>query len=143
MTQDALTEQDLRELLDSLSGEDVESCAITLKVLSSSPTGDERLLDAVRACLDDVRGCLIAIPYRYGEIRWLGAHALAAEYAARGMDRRVTVEAVMPLETAALIDAAEAAGMSGRGGVTGMLQQFDRLNAMGLLPRTTLELGPR
>lgn len=135
-----LSDEDLAYTLEGIEGPDVSRCAIALRMLVGSPTGDARLLPAVEARLADRRGCVVGLPYRYGEVRWLAAHALASERATLGVVDAVVVEVVEPLDTAGLLSAAERCGVPGRGGVDGALALFDQLNDRGVLPRVTLRL---
>ena len=137
-----LTNDDFAEFVQDMIGEDVPLRAAGLQVLWESPAADERLLPYLEYLLHDESPCLLAIPYRFGVVRWLAAQALAAERAALGILEPVRLQNVVkPLSTADVITAKYEAGIKGRGGVEGVLESIGILNEMGYLPRYDLELS--
>jgi len=137
-----LTDQELSEVIEELTSSDASFRCIMLRVLWESPAADERILPYLSYLLHDKSPCLLAIPYRFGVIRWLAAQALAAERAALGILEPVRLQNVVPpLSTGDVIAAEYEAGINGRGGVEGVLESIGILNEMGYLPRYDLELS--
>ena len=116
-----LTSEDFSEFVQDMIGDDVSLRADGLQVLWESPSADERVLPYLSRLLYDKSPCLLSIPYLFGEIRWLAAHALAAERAALGIQKPVCLpQVVKPLETGDIVRAEYAAGIEPRGGVDGL-----------------------
>ncbi|MGB0386575.1 MAG: hypothetical protein ACPGWR_17335 [Ardenticatenaceae bacterium] len=137
-----LTNQELSEVVEDLTSSDASFRCVMLRVLWESPAADKRILPYLERLLHDKSACLLAIPYCFGEIRWLAAQALGAERAALGILEPVRLQnAVKPLSTADVVTAEYEAGIDGRGGVEGVLESFAILNEMGYLPRYDLELS--
>lgn len=137
-----LSNQELSEIIEELTNNEVSMKSAMLKVLWDDPAADARILPYLERLLYDKTPCLLAIPYRFGEIRWLAAHALAAERAALGIMKPVRLRNVVPpLDTAGVVSHEDKAGINGRGGVEGVLESFAILNEKGYLPRYDLELS--
>ena len=79
-----LNNDELQELVEDLHSEDLSMRVATLETLQKYPSSDERVLQYIEALLDDKTLCVLMLPYRFGEIRWLAAQALAAERASLG-----------------------------------------------------------
>ena len=136
-----LNNQEFNELIEDLQTNDISIRVATLKDLIQNPSVDPRVLPFLENLLSDTTPCVISRPYHFGEIRYLVAHALAAERAAMGLNEPIRViKVVRPLNTEELASARKAAGIKGRGGVNGMLETFKLLRDMGCLPLTDLEL---
>lgn len=137
-----LTNQELSEVVEDLTSDDASFRCIMLRVLWDDPAADERILPYLEHLLHDKSPCLLAIPYRFGVIRWLAAQALAAERAALGIPEPIRLQNVVkPLSTADVATAEHEASIDGRGGVEGVLESIAILNEMGYLPRYDLELS--
>ncbi|MGB0384030.1 MAG: hypothetical protein ACPGWR_04320 [Ardenticatenaceae bacterium] len=138
-----LSNSEFSELIEDMSSEDLFLRASTLQVLRDSPSADERVVPYLESLLDDKTPTLIGIPFIYAEIRWLAAHALAAERAALGINQPVELQNVVgPIYTKHIIEAQQLANIDLRGGVEGMLESFAIVRDMGYLPRIDLNLWP-
>lgn len=116
--------------------------AVSLRALAMSPLADERILPYLEELLTDTTPCVIALPYRFGEVRWLAAYALAQERKALGIKEPVRLpDVVRPLNTNELATLAQEADVQGRGGIEGILEKFAKLRELGRLPRYDLELN--
>jgi hypothetical protein len=135
-----LTDEERVLILAELGG-DVEERAAMLKELAASPTGDDEVRAAVEGLLSDETPCIVAIPPAVGEVRWLAAHALAAECGAAGIAGTVRLaKVVRPLEDWRLAQIAAAA--YGDAGLR--LSPFERLARLrqdGGLAVTELEVA--
>ncbi|GLL08156.1 hypothetical protein GCM10017581_099160 [Dactylosporangium matsuzakiense] len=124
--------------LEELSGQDRQNVMYWLQGISECPSGDPRVIEAVRTCLDDRTVVKLWIPYSYGEVRWWAAHALAEELSAAGRPATVVLDDVTePLnssEVDALWDACGWAEVQGEDS----LVQYELLHARGLLPARRL-----
>ncbi|WP_218080573.1 hypothetical protein [Anthocerotibacter panamensis] len=95
----------------------------------------------IEALLEDKSACIISIPYRYGEVRWLAAHALANVWAALGMMEPVRLQNILyPLDTTELCVIARGVDIEVKG--NRILDDFNTLNEMGKLPLCNLECDP-
>jgi len=131
---------DLQETIEALQTDDRRS--VMLRVLMMEPLADERILPSLEELLTDTTPCVIAIPHRFGEVRWLAAHALAKERQALGISEPVVLHnVVIPLDTNELGRLAEEAQLHSRGGLEGILEDFAQLQARDKLPRYDLELN--
>lgn len=138
-----LNNKELVELLEELTSEDASFRAATLKVLWEYPSADLRVLPYLEQLLNDKTPCILAIPYVFGEIRWLAAHALAAERAALGINEPIyLLNVVRPAETGDIIKAEYEAGIKARGGVDGLLENLALARALGYMPLYDLNLSP-
>lgn len=135
------TDDELAETIKWLESSNVADRAITLKSLWVWPSGDERLLPHVKRLLEDKTPCVVGIPVRYGEIRWLAAHALAAELKALGRQEPVRLaDVVKPIDQEALVDLAQATNIAIGPDSNGPLNAFAELQARNKLPLYDLEL---
>lgn len=108
-TSKVLTDDERAPILAELGG-DAEERAAMLKELAEFPTGDDGVRAAVERLLADDTPCIVSIPLAVGEVRWLAAHALAAERSRAGIAEPVRLEkAVRPLEDWRLAQMAAAA----------------------------------
>lgn len=140
-----LTNEDLMEFVADLRGDDVSSRAIALDTLWQLPSGDARILPYLEHLLHDKTLCLLGIPYIYGEIRWLAAHALVAERSKLAIGEPVELRNVVrPIDGKGFSRARKAANLArGRGGVMGVLESLAILRDMGHLAVYDLSLEPK
>lgn len=137
-----LTRQEFTEFVEDITSGDLSSVVATLEDLRDYPSADARVLPYLSRLLYDKNPCVIAIPFVFAEVRWLAAHALAAERAALGIQKPVCLrQIVKPLDTGGIVRAEYAAGIEPRGGVDGLLMNFGILNDMGYLPLYDLNLS--
>lgn len=136
-----LSDKELQELLEDLYSENLSMRVAVLKDLEQYPSGDTRVLSYLEALLDDKTPCVVSIPYLFGEIHWLAAHALAAERKVLGIKEPVSLKGIVrPLDTEEFDALRKVAGIEDRGGVEGVLESFSTLREMGRLPVYDLEL---
>jgi hypothetical protein len=129
-----LADDELGEFLTELSNDDAEQRVIALRVLARNPGGDPRLLPQLRELLADRTVTVLWIPFEYGEVRWMAAEALAAEYRAAGIDEPVVLDdAPYPLDSGSINALANKAGVDLKG-VPGAAHRFAALRDRGLLP---------
>ena len=140
-----LTNEEFRGTVEHLTGDDLFLRVAALEFLRdyAERTADERILPYLERFLDDKTPCLVAIPFIYAEIRWLAAHALAAQRAALDVKESVQLSNVVkPIDSKGYSQARSAANIRGRGGLEGVLEKIALLRDMGYLPRTDLNLWP-
>ncbi|BAY28162.1 helicase-like protein (plasmid) [Calothrix sp. NIES-2100] len=138
-----LNDNEFQELVEDLSSTDVSIRVAALEILCQEPLEDERVLPHLEALLNDTTPCVVMLPYRFGEIRWLAAKALVAERAALGHSEPVRLHGVIqPFDTEEFTSLALAAGVKSGSGVDGVLKAFVILREMGRLPLYDLELVP-
>lgn len=138
-----MTDQDFAEFVEDMMNGDITLRGASLRALSKLPTGDERFLPYLEQLLYDKTPCVLGIPYIFGEIRWLAAHALAAEREVQGILTPVRLQNVVrPIYTAGISEAEEAAGVEFKWGVEGVLENLPILRDMGYLPMYDLNLSP-
>ncbi|HEY9674064.1 MAG TPA: hypothetical protein V6D11_21680 [Waterburya sp.] len=139
-----LNDGEFQELVEALHSKQLSIRVATLKTLQKHPSSDERVLQHIEALLNDKTPCVLMLPYRFGEIRWLAAQALAAERASLGNEEPVRLQNVVrPLDTEEFVGLREKAGVKSRGGVDGVLEALATLREMGQLPLYDLELLPK
>ena len=139
-----LNGNEFQELVEDLSSPDVSILVATLKTLCQDPVQDERVIPHLETLLNDTKPCVVMLPYRFGEICWLAAKALAAEYNASGFNKSVHLHnAIRPLDTDEIVSIASAAGIQTRSGIDGVLETFVTLRRMGQLPLGDLVLPPK
>lgn len=80
-----MTDQDFTEFVEDMMNGDITLRASSVEALWKLPTGDKRFLPYLEELLHDKTPCVLGLPYIYGEIRWLAAHALAAEREVQGI----------------------------------------------------------
>ena len=142
-------EADVTHFLGTLKSSDAEARAISLQTLTENPLPDERIAAALNALLDDRAVCVLQLPYQFGEVRWLVAHALAAVHRALGKTGPVTLSGVP-----GPINLAELAAMATEKNVTppkgSVVQEsvfkYDalrRLNALPLYDVTLNQADPK
>jgi HEAT repeat protein len=124
-------------LLKRLASEDPRVRANTLNGIAANPTADRRLLAIAERLLDDRTICILSLPYKFGEVRWIAADAVAAVRAALSIDTPVVVDDVFaPVSTEEASKLAADAGLpTPMGGVEGVIQTLENLASMGRLPR--------
>jgi SNF2 family DNA or RNA helicase len=138
-----LNDKEIQELIEDLSSPDVSIRVATLKTLCQDPSQDERVLPYLESLLGDTTPCIVMLPYRFGEIRWLAAKALVAERAALEYSEPVRLHNVVkPFDTEEARVLAASAGIKSRGGVEGVLETLTILREMGKLPLYDLDMVP-
>ncbi len=138
-----LTQDEFQGTVKHLTGEELGLRVGALKDLWQFPSADARILPYLERLLHDKTPCVLGHPYVFGEIKWLAAHALAAERGALGITQRVYLPSVVrPAETRDLILAEHQAGIKPRGGVEGLLENMALLRDMGHMPMVALTLVP-
>ncbi|WP_164928962.1 hypothetical protein [Gloeobacter violaceus] len=139
-----LADNDLNSLIQALQSSDDNRAATALTVLIERPTADVRLLPHLEALLTRHSACVIARPFIFGELRLLAARALAEERGAAGILEPVQIEdAAQPLRTTEIELLGKEAGLKTRGGVAGILDAYNQLNALGKLPRKAVNYDPQ
>lgn len=134
-------DDEFNQLAANLQSQEVTLRTSALKDLAQYPSGDARILPLLETLLQDKTPCIVMLPYRFGEVRWLAAHALAAEYAALGIAKTVRLEGVVrPINTQEFATLEQAANLKSTGGVQGVLATFARLQELGSLPTCVLEI---
>lgn len=135
------TDNELAETIAALQDSNPLERAAMLKALWAWPSQDPRLLDAIRELLNDTAPCTFGTPLRVGEIRWLAAQVLVAEFKARGLKESVLLsEIVTPVKSTELLHLAAQANIECDASVPGLLAAFAALQAQNHLPTSTLEL---
>lgn len=138
-----LSDREFQELVEDLYTKDISMRVAALRTLCEEPSEDERILPHLEALLTDTTPCVVMLPYRFGEIRWLAAHALAAELTRLGRSKPIRLQGVVrPLDTEEFVAIRDSAGIKGRGGVDNVLETLPTLYEMGRLPLYDLELVP-
>lgn len=139
-----LSKQEFSEFVEDINSEDISLIVATLNDLRDYPSADRRVLPYLERLLDDKRACLLAIPYIFGEIRWVAAKALLAEREALGIHEPIRILNVLqPIDMRGYAKARRAANISIRGGVEGVLENLAILRDMGYLPLYDLILWPK
>lgn len=131
---------DVHYQLSRLASEEPRVRARMLAGIAENPLPDQRVLAACERLLDDRTLTVLGLPYRFGEVRWLAADAVAAIRARLAIAEPVTVEDVLPpCSTDDVTRMAAAAGLpTDMRGVDGVLQTLRALDAMHRLPRRTI-----
>jgi hypothetical protein len=110
-----LTGQEFTEFVEDITSGDLSPVVATVEDLRDYPSADARVLPYLSRLLYDKRACLVAIPFLFAEVKWLAAHALAAERAALGIQKPVRLrQVVTPLDTGGIVSAEYAAGIEQR-----------------------------
>lgn len=137
-----VAKDEIAEIIDILKSPDAHRRTTMLGVLAQEPSGDPRLLAVVGELLADDTPDLISIPMLFGEVRWVAAHALAAERRAAAVPTPVELQGVpRPLTSDELSRLVDESGLPRKGGVDGMLASFAALRERGLLPVSDLRLA--
>ncbi|MBX3054625.1 MAG: hypothetical protein KF753_24355 [Caldilineaceae bacterium] len=135
------TEAELAETVAALQNPNPPERAAMLKALWAWPSQDDRLLPYLRGLLNDTAPCIFGSPMRFGEIRWLAAQVIFAEFKARQRKESVWLEdAVRPLNGDELTALAASAGIDCDSSLPSLLAAFTELHRQNQLPTTTLEL---
>lgn len=138
-----LSDNEFQELVEDLHSKNLSMRVAALKTLQEYPSEDERVLQHLEGLLNDKTPCIVMLPYRFGEVRWLAAHALVAELAPLGRNEPIRLQGVVrPFDTEEFVAITESAGVKGRSGVDGVLETLTTLREMGRLPLYDLELLP-
>lgn len=135
------TDAELAETLAALQDPDPSERAAMLKALWAWPSQDDRLLPHLTGLLEDSAPCVFGTPARFGEIRWLAAQVIFAEFKARQRKENVRLEgAVKPLKGDELTALAARMGVACNASLPACFAAFAKLQQLGQLPTTTLEL---
>ncbi|WP_306358317.1 MULTISPECIES: hypothetical protein [unclassified Nocardia] len=122
--------------------EEPEEVAITLRTLLTDPLADVRVVPYLKGLLTDTTLCVLSIPYRYGEMRWLAAHALRAEYDALGIDDMIELhDVVRPLDFNEIYELGRAADVAVSPPYPSALEMLATLREAGKVPLDELCLG--
>jgi hypothetical protein len=142
----APTEEDLSAYFGWLTHGSLDDRVFALQELIRRPTGNLEIRDAIEPLLDDSSPCVLQIPYRFGELRYLAARALAAARSLIGDRRPVRLRCAAPLTADEMARAASIARISGPhsgDGIENQLGLFAELRADGFLPEVELEFVPQ
>jgi hypothetical protein len=138
MTTEDTERSEVEHKLRYLQGSPYER-ALALQGLSGTPLPDRRLLAVCEALLEDKTIALLGIPYCFGEIRWCAADAVASLRRVFNISEPVVIRDVFaPVSTAQAVRLAEAAGVTPRGEVEGVIEALETLAKMDRLPRRTI-----
>lgn len=129
--------------LDQLRSADPRARASMCRALVERPSTDPAVLSACEALLEDRTITLLAIPYRFGEVRAVAAEAVWALRVALGIREPVVLHEALPVcSTNDVGNLARAAGTAIEGhGVEGVIATLTRLDAAGAVRRRTLTLN--
>ena len=135
------TDSELTETITTLQNPDPAERAAILKALWTWPAQDSRLLPHIRGLLTDTAPCIFGSPVQIGEIRWLAAQVIFAEFKAQRRKESVCLEDVVkPLKATELVEIAKKAGIACDTNRAALLAAFVELQRLGQLPVTKLEL---
>lgn len=139
-----LSEYEVQEIIEDLDSQNTSMRVATLKDLRQDPSKDQRVLRHLERLLKDTTPGIVMLPYRFGEIRWLAAYALAAERAALGIKKPVHLQGVVrPFSTEEFVTIRNnAVGIEVKGGIEGVLKSMPILREQGKLPLYNLEIEP-
>ncbi|MFT3699674.1 MAG: hypothetical protein QM831_41380 [Kofleriaceae bacterium] len=125
----------LNELKSSVARDRVEA----LKRIAEAPVADVQLLAATERLLGDREVCLVQIPYRFGEVRFFAADAVAAVRQLLGNSDPVVVEGTFyPLTGDDVSKYADAAGVARELGMDGILATLRELVARNAIKTRTI-----
>ena len=135
------TDSELAETITARQDPDPSERASMLKALWAWPAQDDRLLPHIRGLLTDTAPCVFGSPMRVGEIRWLAAQVIFAEFKAQQCKESVRLDgAVVPVKSDELLGLARRVGIATDSTLAALLSAFVQLQQLGQLPITTLEL---
>lgn len=135
------TDSELAETIAALENPNPSERAAMLKALWAWPSQDNRLLPHIRTLLGDTAPCVFGSPMRIGEIRWLAAQVIFAEFKLQKRKEAVRLElAVKPIPKNDLTTLAGKHSIPCDGSLGHLLAAFESLQALGKLPMTELEL---
>ncbi len=108
------TEASFEKYIHELENEEQEQLGLILMMIPRWPTCDPRMLAYLQACLEDTRPTLIYFkPFKYAEVRYAAAQALATEQAVQGIIEGVVVPfSVIPLTWTEMGHLAREAGLN-------------------------------
>ena len=100
------TTSEVKSYLRSLEENDTHDLAMSLCLVTETdrrpqpqpvPTGNEMIVSYLEQLVEDRRACVVdrITPYKFGEMRWLAARALACEYAYLGIENPIILEDVV------------------------------------------------
>jgi len=136
------TDAELAETVAALQDPNPSERAAMLKALWAWPSQDNRLLPHIKKMLDDTSPCVFGTPVYIGEIRWLAAQVIFAEFKTQKRKESIRLtSAVKPLKDDELIRLAQRAGIACDSTRAALLSAFAELQRLGQLPTTTLELN--
>jgi hypothetical protein len=123
------------------SGSPHEKAKLLYSITAAAIDLDQEVLDGLEALLEDSTVVQMSIPYRYGELRYAAAQALAEIRAQRGDLRTIVLARVpAPLSGDRIYQLCQAHGLSPRGGATA---EYQELRDRGHLPCTDEVFDPR
>jgi hypothetical protein len=129
-----VTPSEFEDLVGDLRSSEVDTRRCALIDVRDHPTGDCRVIPYLQSLCEDTAICVVSLPFLFGEIRWLAAHALAAEYRVAKLDTQVTLRVIKPINTDEFVAIRDAASIVGKGGVDGVIKTLGQLQRLGLLP---------
>jgi len=135
------TDSELAETITARQDPDPSERASMLKALWAWPAQDDRLLPHIRGLLTDTAPCVFGSPMRVGEIRWLAAQVIFAEFKAQQRKESVRLGgAVVPVKSDELLGLAQRVDIATDSTLAALRSAFVQLQQLGQLPITTLEL---
>jgi hypothetical protein len=139
------TEEKFQDFVIDMEGDNLNSKSVWLRILAQVPSGDARVLPYLQEKVQDTTMCLLGIPIEYGELRWMAAHALAAEYSVQGILTPVILRQVpQPIDanTFARLSIENQLKEPGEGKlIVRHMALMDDLRRLGKLPLEDLELN--
>lgn len=137
-------EDNVESLLEQLTSWEPRRRANALRALAEAPIAEPRILRAAEGMLTDETLTLLSIPYRFGEVRWQAAAAVAALRGVLQIREGVRLSDVpVPLTTDGVDQLAKQAGLgAGRSGIEGVLETLEQLRALGCVPRRNIVREP-
>jgi len=130
---------DIQYQLHQLASPDARERVRMLHSIAAEPDADRSVLRACEKLLTDREICLVSIPYRFGEVRFVAADAVSALRESLGIQVPVKVEDTFtPCSTDEVARLARAADVPMLGGVSGVLDALKRLVEMRRVPTRTI-----
>jgi len=131
---------DVAYWLDRMALPNARDRVETLKQIAEAPIADARLLAAAEQLMDDREICIVQIPYRFGEVRFFAADAVAALRRLLGGTQPVILtDTFFPLTADDVSSYASAAGIERRnGGIEGEVETLRELRERSALTTRTI-----
>lgn len=134
-------DHEVAAILNELSAPDPRRRTLMLGVLVDAPSGRAELVARLQELLADIEVTVLGLPFLVGEVRWVAAHALAAEYQASAVERSVLLTDVPePLNAEKLLELARSHHLRVDGDLGGLLTAYVNLRVRNLLVRGDLRL---
>lgn len=127
----ALRDLAKEEIIKLLNSTNIPSRVTALQAILRQPIIDGDIELKLVELLKDTTPAVVAMPYQYGEVRYLAAIVLRQHY---GYKQEIWNGIIIPLYTDDLCEIADKQQLGYRGGVDGMLQTFSVLQKRGKLP---------